>query len=204
MTLVSYLVYFVIFCLLSVFSSAVLAFFLFSNWSQSCLCYFLFRIYPYRSFSFVAYDRFQPAPLSCPSQSFGCPSTLPNHVVLIVCICSFWLVMYCVLFRLVCHSLTALSLFQHHSCMFILFQTSLSLAYFLFFFRVYSYRLFSLVDYDPASAKLPVTLPGCPATSFRLFCFCSFWLVLFCCCLLVDIDCAPTALLPSLGYHNNI
>ena len=37
---------------------------------------------------------------------------------LLFCICSFWLVMYGVLFHLFCYILPAPSLFQHHSCMF--------------------------------------------------------------------------------------
>ena len=37
---------------------------------------------------------------------------------LLFCICSFWLVMYGVLYHLFCYILPAPSLFQHHSCMF--------------------------------------------------------------------------------------
>ena len=57
---------------------------------------------------------------------------------LLFCICSFWLVMYGVLFRLFCSILPALSLFQSRSCMF----------YFILFFQLVS--VLSVLFYFPS------------------------------------------------------
>ena len=196
-TLVSYFAYFVIFCRLSVCSSAVLAFFiLFSNWSQSCLCYFIFQVYPYRSFSFVAFDRAQTTPLPCLGCSSGYPSTLSSHVILIV-LHSFILaghVLCAILFVL---SLTASSPFVPAPFLHVLFYFKLVWVLYVFFsflfFSEFTLKCCSLLliipvlqrHPCPASANLPVALPDCPATSFRLFCLCSFRLVMHCCSLLL-------------------
>ena len=84
--------------------------------------------------------------------------------------------------------------------------TLVSVLHVFVLFRVYSYRLFSFVDYDllqlhhcPASACLLVALPDCPAMSFQLFCLCSFPLVMYCWYRSCSIY---TAAQPQLVFHH--
>ena len=116
LTLVSYFVYVVIFCR-SQFVPAP---------SVHVLFYFqiglsLARVFLFSKFTLTYHSLLW---LMIVLKLYHCPAsdsllvTLPHCPAMLFWlfyICSFWLVMYCVLF---CYILPALSLFQHHSCVF--------------------------------------------------------------------------------------
>ena len=216
MTLVSYLIYLVIFCLLSVCSSTILACFFSSNWSQSCLCYFIFRLYltghSLLLLMIVIKLHRCPASASLPVTLQHCPTML------------FWLfafvhfgwsciVCYFVYFVILCLLSVCSSIIL--AC-FILFQTGLSLACFVLFseFTLIGHSLWLVMivlqlHHCAASANLPVALPDYPATLFWFFCLCSFQLDMYCCSLLLimivlQLHCCPaSASLPPCRFNSS-
>ena len=136
--------------------------------------------------------------------SASLPVTLPHCPAMsfwLFCICSFWLVMYCMLFRLFCYILPAPSLFQPHSCMFYFISHWSQSCMFSFFseFTLIGRSLLLIIlcsNYTIAQPQPVFWLPFQTVQPCRFDCSAFVHYGWSC---IVDIDCAPSILLPSLS-----